>query len=76
MTLQDGKRNLQHRQPQGCTPALKRRAVAPASRRVVPLGEAQGAELRGLLLGEGATMLVLESEASVVRRGATPLAIQ
>lgn len=29
---------------------------------------------RGLILGEGATMLVLESEASVVRRGATPLA--
>jgi len=29
---------------------------------------------KGLLLGEGATMLVLESEESVVRRGATPLA--
>lgn len=29
---------------------------------------------KGLLLGEGAAMLVLESEASVVRRGATPLA--
>lgn len=29
---------------------------------------------RGLIIGEGAGMLVLESEASVVRRGATPLA--
>jgi 3-oxoacyl-[acyl-carrier-protein] synthase II len=29
---------------------------------------------KGLLLGEGAAMLVLESEGSVVRRGATPLA--
>jgi 3-oxoacyl-[acyl-carrier-protein] synthase II len=29
---------------------------------------------RGLILGEGATMLILESEASVVRRGAVPLA--
>lgn len=29
---------------------------------------------RGLILGEGSTMLVLESEESVVRRGATPLA--
>jgi 3-oxoacyl-[acyl-carrier-protein] synthase II len=29
---------------------------------------------QGLLLGEGAGLLVLESEASVVRRGATPLA--
>ncbi len=29
---------------------------------------------KGLILGEGATMLVLESEESVVRRGATPLA--
>jgi 3-oxoacyl-[acyl-carrier-protein] synthase II len=29
---------------------------------------------KGLILGEGATMLILESEESVVRRGATPLA--
>lgn len=29
---------------------------------------------KGLVLGEGASMLVLESEGSVVRRGATPLA--
>jgi len=29
---------------------------------------------KGLILGEGASMLVLESEESVVRRGATPLA--
>jgi 3-oxoacyl-[acyl-carrier-protein] synthase II len=29
---------------------------------------------KGLLLGEGATMLILESEESVVRRGARPLA--
>ncbi|MDX2262450.1 MAG: beta-ketoacyl-[acyl-carrier-protein] synthase family protein [Gemmatimonadales bacterium] len=29
---------------------------------------------KGLILGEGASMLVLESEDSVVRRGATPLA--
>lgn len=29
---------------------------------------------RGLILGEGATMLILESEESVVRRGAIPLA--
>ncbi len=29
---------------------------------------------KGLLLGEGATMLILESEEHVVRRGATPLA--
>lgn len=29
---------------------------------------------KGLVLGEGASMLILESEGSVVRRGATPLA--
>jgi 3-oxoacyl-[acyl-carrier-protein] synthase II len=32
------------------------------------------ANRKGLILGEGATMLILESEERVVRRGATPLA--